>query len=86
MIDEQYNWHFINLSSFQNSLKFLEYCIYKRVKLVLVHGDLHRFNIFFCNNAYKLIDFEAAHYDDPYVDLAHLAVFLVLILNKKNIF
>lgn len=71
----EHNVYGFNLISFKESLRFLQCCIDSDIKPVLVHGDLHRFNIFLCNDAIKLIDFEAVHYDHPYVDLAHLAVF-----------
>jgi thiamine kinase-like enzyme len=65
----------LNLLSFRESLQFLEACIDMTVQPVFVHGDLHRFNVFFCGDSYKAIDFESGHYDHPYVDLARLAVF-----------
>lgn len=81
----EHNVYGFNLVSFQESLRFLQCCIDTGIKPVLVHGDLHRFNIFLCNDAVKLIDFEAVHYDHPYVDLAHLAIFFGLD-NKEELY
>ncbi len=65
----------MNLIPLKELLAFFESCIDTNVAPVLVHGDLHRLNIFFYDEKIKLIDFETVRYDHPYVDLAHLAVF-----------
>lgn len=68
------NVYGIDLLSLQGSLKFLAQCIDWSIAPVFVHGDLHRWNIFFCGDSYKAIDFESGRYDHPYVDLARIAV------------
>ncbi|RTL06602.1 hypothetical protein EKK58_04685 [Candidatus Dependentiae bacterium] len=42
---------------------------------VMIHQDLHPFNIFFDGVNFKFIDFETPHLDTPFVDLAHVALF-----------
>lgn len=49
---------------------------------VMVHNDLHPFNIFFDGNIFKFIDFETPHFDTPFVDLAHVALFYCM--NEKQ--
>lgn len=65
--------HF-QLNSLQGMLTFFQGCIDKTTKPVFVHGDLHNGNMFFVDDKYVCIDFEACKYDNPYVDLAHIAV------------
>lgn len=49
---------------------------------VMVHQDLHPFNIFFDGINFKFIDFETPHLDTPFIDLAHLALFYCM--NEKQ--
>lgn len=53
---------------------YLEKTGFYKQEQVVVHGDLHPFNIFFGENEqYSFIDFEAVHYDSPFIDLAYVS-------------
>lgn len=68
----------VNIYEFYGNLARLTH-LFNNENLVLVHGDLHPFNVFFTTEESlpkcRFIDFELAHYDSPFVDLAFVALF-----------
>lgn len=80
-LNKYYDTCGINTNAMYGRLLALEK-LFDHDSQVMIHQDLHPFNIFFDGTNFTFIDFETPNLDTPFVDLAHVALFYCM--NPKH--
>lgn len=65
----------IHINTIEHILKVLHHTLSPYLEKTPCHLDLHPGNLIFVHNTFKAIDFESAAQDDPYFDVATVAIF-----------